>query len=120
MRYDHPPSLFLSFIYLIFCIWDLGFFAIIMENNLIEITHQTNKPILTTHRLISLNQNLPFCCIVSESTVAYIAGCSFIIENIRTVQQEILWVGQNYHEIVKVEKKMSNYGPMKIVMLLRN
>ena len=91
-----------------------------MENNLIEITHQTNKPILTTHRLINLNQNQPFCCILSESTVAYIAGCSFIIEKIRTLQQEILLVGRNYHEIVKVEKKMSNYGPIKIVMLLEN
>lgn len=91
-----------------------------MENNLIETTHPTNKPILTTQRLIGLNQQLPFCCIVSESTVAYIAGCSFVIENIRTLQQEILWVGQNYHEILKVEKKIGSYGPMKIVMLLKN
>lgn len=29
-------------------------------------------------------------------------------------------MGQNYHEILKVEKQMGSFGPMKIALLLRN
>lgn len=89
-----------------------------MENN--TPNQPPTKPLLTTHRLLALHQQLPFCCIVSESTLAYVAGCSFVIENIRTLQQEILWVGQSYHEIVKIEKNVCNYGPIKIGLFLRN
>lgn len=42
------------------------------------------------------------------------------MENIRTLQQSILWVADNHYEIVDVKKSVSNYGPFRIAVLVKN
>lgn len=42
------------------------------------------------------------------------------MENIRTLQQSILWVAENNYEIVAIVKNIVNYGPIRIAMVLKN
>jgi hypothetical protein len=42
------------------------------------------------------------------------------MENIRTIQQSVLWVADNNYEIVNVCKNLSSYGPFRLALLVKN
>lgn len=48
---------------------------------------QPIKPI----KFIGINQNTPFCSIITEGRLMYMAGTNIIMENTKTNEQKILW-----------------------------
>lgn len=81
---------------------------------------QPPRQILTPHRILALSEENPTLLMLTESTIAYMAGCTLLIENVRTLQQHIVWVGRTQHDILRVECFVATYGPMRVGVLVRN
>ena len=52
--------------------------------------------------------------------MAYMSGCSLVLENIRTHQQNLLWICPSHLKMVRVGKYLFGYGPFSLGIVLLN